>query len=91
MFYSRAFARLLRAWPGRQTFGPYRFLPVFFVAGAALEYLMIHWHAGEVNFYKTYKKRRVEEICQEREKLSVFQEHDIQIRVNKPILSQLHQ
>ncbi|CAB0033171.1 unnamed protein product [Trichogramma brassicae] len=79
MFYSRAFARLLRAWPGRQTLGPYRFLPVFFVAGAALEYLMIHW------------KRRVEEICQEREKLSVFQEHDIQIRVNKPILSQLHQ
>lgn len=27
---------------------------------------MIHWHVGEVNFYKVYKRRKVEELVQER-------------------------
>ncbi|XP_033339829.1 ubiquinol-cytochrome c reductase complex assembly factor 5 [Megalopta genalis] len=47
--------------------GNFRFLPIFFVAGGLLEYTMIHWHAGgEVNFYNTYKKKRIEEAVQER-------------------------
>ena len=55
MFQSKAFRRFLEAWPGKRTFGIYRFLPVFFVFGAALEFSMINWHAGragEINFCK---------------------------------------
>ena len=38
---------------GKQRFGVYSFLPVFFCMGAALEFSMINWHAGKggnVNF-----------------------------------------
>ena len=58
--------KLLDKWPGKRIFGEYRFLPIFFILGAALEYSMINWHVGEVNFYKTYKRRRVEELVEER-------------------------
>ncbi|XP_043266234.1 small integral membrane protein 4 [Colletes gigas] len=44
----------------------FRLLPLFFLMGAGLEYTMIHWHVGEVNFYNTYKKRKVEEALEER-------------------------
>ena len=39
-------------WPGKKYFGIYRFLPLFFIAGAALEFTMINWHVGDVNFCK---------------------------------------
>ena len=55
MFQSKAFRRFLEAWPGKRTFGIYRFLPFFFVLGAALEFSMINWHAGEVNFCKFWR------------------------------------
>ncbi|XP_072767733.1 ubiquinol-cytochrome c reductase complex assembly factor 5-like [Anoplolepis gracilipes] len=58
--------KLIDKWPGKRIFREYRFLPIFFVFGAALEYSMINWHVGEVNFYKTYKRRRVEELVEER-------------------------
>ncbi|CAG7724935.1 unnamed protein product [Allacma fusca] len=54
----------LNAWPGKRTLGLYRFLPLFFVLGAALEFSMINWQVGEVNFYNTFKKRRAEEIVE---------------------------
>lgn len=38
--------------PGKRYFGIYRFLPFFFLAGAGLEFAMINWHVGEVNFCK---------------------------------------
>ncbi|XP_046749207.1 small integral membrane protein 4 [Diprion similis] len=53
-------------WPGKKLFGVYRFLPIFFVLGAALEFSMINWHVGEVNFYKTFKKRRIEEAVEKK-------------------------
>ncbi|XP_078053702.1 ubiquinol-cytochrome c reductase complex assembly factor 5-like [Augochlora pura] len=56
---------LHRNVPGK-SLGNFRFLPIFFVSGAVLEYTMIHWHPGEVNFYKTFKKNRIEEAVQER-------------------------
>jgi hypothetical protein len=43
------------AWPGKQYFGLYRFLPFFFVLGAALEFSMINWRVGEVNFCKFFR------------------------------------
>ncbi|XP_033219805.1 small integral membrane protein 4 [Belonocnema kinseyi] len=62
----RRFQKIAKKWPGEKYFGEYRFLPLFFVAGAALEFCMINWHVGEVNFYRTYKKKRVEELVNER-------------------------
>lgn len=51
--------RVLDKVPGKQTFGLYRFLPAWFLLGAALEFSMINWTVGETNFYRTYKKRQV--------------------------------
>ncbi len=42
--------QLLDRWPGKQTFGTFRFLPGFFLLGAALEFTMIKWTVGETNF-----------------------------------------
>ena len=65
--YSRILRRILQTWPGKEYLAEYRFLPIFFVSGAALEYVMIHWHFGEVNFYRTFKRRKVQEISDQRE------------------------
>lgn len=65
LLYSPKLRRLIKKLPGK-ALGEYRLLPLFFLAGAALEYFMIHWHVGEVNFYNTYKRRRVEELVEER-------------------------
>ena len=51
--------RVLDKVPGKKTFGLYRFLPAWFLLGAALEFSMINWTVGETNFYRTYKKRQV--------------------------------
>ncbi len=40
--YSKRLARLVRQWPGKKRLGMYRFLPVFFVLGGAVEWFMIH-------------------------------------------------
>lgn len=48
--YSSTLQKLLDKWPGKKYFGVYRFLPVFFILGAALEFSMINWRVGEVNF-----------------------------------------
>ena len=50
--------RAMDAFPGKKWFGLYRFLPFFFLLGASLEFSMINWTVGDVNFYKTYKKRQ---------------------------------
>ena len=54
-FLARVFDRI----PGKQILGLYRFLPAWFLLGAALEFSMINWTVGETNFYRTYKKRQV--------------------------------
>ena len=50
--------RIMDAFPGKKWFGLYRILPFFFLLGASLEFSMINWTVGDVNFYKTYKKRQ---------------------------------
>ena len=52
-FYSKTLRQILDSWPGKQRFGLYRFLPIYFILGAALEFSMINWHVGEVNFCKS--------------------------------------
>lgn len=42
--------RFLDNWPGKKTFGVYRFLPLFFLLGATLEFSMINWTVGQTNF-----------------------------------------
>jgi len=57
-FQKPFFVKVLDAVPGKSTLGLYRFLPFYFLLGAALEFSMINWTVGETNFYKTYKKRQ---------------------------------
>lgn len=58
----RMFQRALDKWPGKAYLGVYRFLPGFFLFGAALEFSMINWHPNGTNFYKTVKKRQAKEF-----------------------------
>uniref|UniRef100_U5EUY7 Small integral membrane protein 4 n=1 Tax=Corethrella appendiculata TaxID=1370023 RepID=U5EUY7_9DIPT len=66
IFKSISLRNILDKWPGKNRFGIYRFLPIFFVLGAALEFSMIKWTVGETNFYNTFKKRRAHDIVQEK-------------------------
>ncbi|KAL3170992.1 hypothetical protein MRX96_013890 [Rhipicephalus microplus] len=59
----RHLSKILLNWPGRKTFGPYCFMPVFFIFGAALELAMIKWTpGGKTNFYVTFKRRLAKNI-----------------------------
>ena len=40
----------IEKWPGKKLFGVYRFLPLFFVLGASVEFSMIKWSVGDINF-----------------------------------------
>ncbi|EDV99978.1 small integral membrane protein 4 [Drosophila grimshawi] len=59
--------RLLDSWPGKRRFGIYRFLPIFFALGAALEFSMINWTVGETNFYRTFKRRQAKNYVEEQQ------------------------
>lgn len=61
----------LRKVPGEKRFGLYRFLPLFFILGASLEFLMCNLKAGpgQVNFYSTLKKRQAIELIDSKEQL----------------------
>jgi len=60
--------KVLDAVPGKSRLGLYRFLPFYFLLGAALEFSMINWTVGETNFYKTYKKRQALNLLEQRAK-----------------------
>ncbi|XP_037816833.1 small integral membrane protein 4 [Lucilia sericata] len=64
--YNSTVKRILDFVPGKKRFGLYRFLPVFFCLGAALEYSMINWTVGETNFYRTFKKRQAKNYVEEK-------------------------
>lgn len=53
--YNKKVKNFLDHWPGKKFFGVYRFLPLFFILGAALEFSMINWTVGETNFCNNYK------------------------------------
>ncbi|KAJ3662122.1 hypothetical protein Zmor_006481 [Zophobas morio] len=59
------FQQILNKWPGKKYIGEYRFLPLFFILGAVLEYSMINWQVGETNFYRVYKIRQAKNIVEE--------------------------
>ncbi|XP_041977286.1 small integral membrane protein 4 [Aricia agestis] len=58
--------KVVEKWPGKKALGMYRFLPMFFVVGAALEFSMINWQVGQINFYNTFKKRQAKNIVEEK-------------------------
>lgn len=62
---SKGLEAFLNKVPGKKIFGIYRFLPLFFLIGASLEFAMIKWHVGQVNFYKVYKTKRAQELARE--------------------------
>ncbi|GLH02676.1 Small integral membrane protein 4 [Gryllus bimaculatus] len=64
-FYSYRLKTLLDKWPGKKYLGIYRFLPLFFALGAALEFSMINWQVGETNFYRTFKRRQARKLAEE--------------------------
>ena len=51
-FTSNVLRRFFDAIPGKRRFGVYRFLPLFFFIGAAVEFSMINWTVGDTNFCK---------------------------------------
>lgn len=57
--------RLLLKWPGQRYFGVYRFMPLFFILGAALEFSMINWRPFGVNFYDIYKKKEAAKLAEQ--------------------------
>ncbi|XP_019866694.1 small integral membrane protein 4 [Aethina tumida] len=64
-FYSSRLRSFLDSWPGKKQLREYRFLPLFFLLGATLEFSMINWRVGETNFYNTYKKRQAKTIVEQ--------------------------
>lgn len=70
--YSSTFRNILDKWPGKRTFGVYRFLPLFFVLGAALEFSMINWTVGETNFCKFYSYFTSHKVLCTSKKLFLF-------------------
>ena len=53
-FKKSLFSRFVDAVPGKRIFGLYRFMPACFLFGAGLEWTMINWHYGEVNFCELF-------------------------------------
>lgn len=43
-------SNIIRRFPGSQRFGLLAFTPVFFVFGAAFEFVLIHWHVRDISF-----------------------------------------
>jgi len=44
----------------------YRAIPIFVIAGAGIEYLMITWRPFGVNFYEVYKRKQAKELAANR-------------------------
>ncbi|BFZ10908.1 hypothetical protein BsWGS_13947 [Bradybaena similaris] len=55
---------LFDKWPGKRTFGVYRFMPLFFLVGATMEFMMIKWRPFGVNFYDVYKKKEAKKLAE---------------------------
>ncbi|XP_029292286.1 ubiquinol-cytochrome c reductase complex assembly factor 5 [Cottoperca gobio] len=49
---------LLSLVPGKQRLGTYRFLPIFFCIGGAMEWIMINVRIGKETFYDVYRRKQ---------------------------------
>lgn len=89
LFYSRNLTKLLKSIPGEKTFGIYRFLPAFFVLGAALEFSMINWTVGETNFCKSFPKTLSGDILFADSEIllpQIAHSNDVKLRISSNII-----
>ncbi|XP_068111113.1 ubiquinol-cytochrome c reductase complex assembly factor 5 [Hyperolius riggenbachi] len=64
---SRSLIRsVLDSVPGKKRLGVYRFLPLFFLLGGAMEWFMINVRLGKETFYDVYRRRQSERRYEER-------------------------
>ncbi|XP_028849692.1 ubiquinol-cytochrome c reductase complex assembly factor 5 [Denticeps clupeoides] len=63
---SQTIKSILSFVPGKQRFGVYRFLPVFFCIGGVMEWIMINVRIGKETFYDVYRRKRSEREYQEK-------------------------
>ncbi|XP_056279088.1 small integral membrane protein 4 [Pseudoliparis swirei] len=63
---SRNVQYLLSLVPGKQRLGPYRFLPLFFCMGGAMEWIMINVRIGRETFYDVYRRKQSERGYQQK-------------------------
>ncbi|KAG9269589.1 small integral membrane protein 4 [Astyanax mexicanus] len=66
MKQSKNLKYLLGLMPGKQRFGVYRFLPVFFCIGGVMEWIMINVRMGRETFYDVYRRKRSEREYQQK-------------------------
>ncbi|CAM1306256.1 Uncharacterised protein g4299 [Pycnogonum litorale] len=66
-------AKILDRWPGEKYFGIYRFIPMFFAAGATIEFAMIKWRPNGVNFYEVFKRKQADRLVESELKLQEIQ------------------
>ncbi|MBN3318711.1 SMIM4 protein, partial [Atractosteus spatula] len=52
--------------PGKRRFGTYRFLPLFFVLGGVMEWIMINVRIGKETFYDVYRRKQSERNYQKK-------------------------
>ncbi|XP_077570638.1 ubiquinol-cytochrome c reductase complex assembly factor 5 [Stigmatopora nigra] len=63
---STALRQILSFVPGKRRLGPYRFLPIFFCIGGAMEWIMINVRIGKETFYDVYRRKRSEREYQQK-------------------------
>ncbi|XP_077869387.1 ubiquinol-cytochrome c reductase complex assembly factor 5-like [Saccoglossus kowalevskii] len=70
MYTSSRLRYFLKKWPGKKTLGVYRFLPLFFVVGAGLEWVMINAKVapGGETFYDVYRRKQAESLAEAEDK-----------------------
>ncbi|XP_006892356.1 PREDICTED: small integral membrane protein 4 [Elephantulus edwardii] len=66
MFFRAQLRQILQRVPGKERLGIYRFLPFFFVLGAAMEWIMIRVRVGQETFYDVYRRKASERQYQRR-------------------------
>ncbi|KAJ3586100.1 hypothetical protein NHX12_012501 [Muraenolepis orangiensis] len=65
-FKSKRVSYVLSLVPGKRRLGTYRFLPVFFCIGGAMEWVMINVRIGRETFYDVYRRKQSERSYQQR-------------------------
>lgn len=63
--FRRSLKRLLDKLPGQKKYGFYAYVPIVFLGGAALEIFMNEFRVGDVSFYKTLKRRLVQDAAKD--------------------------
>lgn len=66
----RLLHKVLDNWPLKRQLGFYAYLPIFFAAGAALEFTMIHMRINNVDFYSVYMEKERVRLEEEARRLS---------------------